>query len=81
MCIRDRQSKILAADGSVLATPAKQNRIIVDSADISQNMKNAQVAIEDERFYQHGGMDLEALARAVVSNATSDSTPETARPL
>ncbi|GAA5167181.1 transglycosylase domain-containing protein [Ornithinimicrobium tianjinense] len=69
-----QQSKILAANGKVLATPAKQNRIIVESKDISQNMKDAQVAIEDERFYQHGGMDLEALARAVVSNATSDNT-------
>jgi membrane peptidoglycan carboxypeptidase len=69
-----QQSRILTADGSILATPAKQNRIIVDSEDISQNMKNAQVAIEDERFFDHGGMDVEALARAVVSNATSDST-------
>lgn len=69
-----QQSKILTADGRVLATPAEQNRIIVESKDISQNMKDAQVAIEDERFYQHGGLDVEALARAVVSNATSDST-------
>lgn len=69
-----QQSRILAADGTVLATPARQNRIIVDSEDISPHMKNAQVAIEDERFYDHGGMDIEALARAVVSNATTDST-------
>ena len=69
-----QQSRIVAADGSVLATPAKQNRIIVASEDISQHMKDAQVAIEDERFYDHGGMDIEALARAVVSNAASDST-------
>lgn len=69
-----QQSRILAADGSVIATPAKQNRIIVASEDISQPMKDAQVAIEDERFYQHGGMDLEALARAVVQNATTDRT-------
>lgn len=69
-----QQSKILTANGKVLATPAQQNRIIVASEDISQNMKDAQVAIEDERFYQHGGMDVEALARAVVSNATSENT-------
>ena len=69
-----QQSRILAADGSVIATPAKQNRIIVASEDISQAMKDAQVAIEDERFFQHGGMDLEALARAVVQNATTDNT-------
>ncbi|HSP60107.1 MAG TPA: transglycosylase domain-containing protein [Ornithinimicrobium sp.] len=69
-----QQSRILAADGSILATPAKQNRIIVESDEISEHMKNAQVAIEDERFFEHGGMDVEALARAVVSNATTDNT-------
>ena len=40
-------------------------------------MKDAQVAIEDERFFQHGGADVEALARAVVQNTTTDSTPST----
>lgn len=69
-----QQSRILAADGTILATPAQQNRIIVDSDEISQNMKDAQVAIEDERFFDHGGADIEALARAVVQNTTTDST-------
>ncbi|OLT18328.1 hypothetical protein BJF80_15605 [Serinicoccus sp. CUA-874] len=69
-----QQSRILAADGTILATPARQNRIIVDSDEISQNMKDAQVAIEDERFFQHGGADVEALARAVVQNTTTDTT-------
>lgn len=69
-----QQSRILAADGTVLSTPAQQNRIIVDSEDISQNMKNAQVAIEDERFFSHGGMDVEGLGRAVFQNVTTDST-------
>ena len=68
------QSRILAADGTVLATPAEQNRIIVDSEDISEWMKKAQVAIEDERFYDHGGMDVEGLGRAVFQNVTTDST-------
>ncbi|WP_083518954.1 transglycosylase domain-containing protein [Serinicoccus chungangensis] len=69
-----QQSRILAADGTILATPATQNRIIVESDEISQNMKDAQVAIEDERFFQHGGADVEALARAVVQNSTTDTT-------
>src|SRR5690606_17795023 len=69
-----QQSRILTADGAILATPAKQNRIIVESDEISPHMKHAQIAIEDERFFQHGGLDVEALARAVVSNATSDRT-------
>ncbi|WP_298749087.1 transglycosylase domain-containing protein [uncultured Serinicoccus sp.] len=69
-----QQSRILAADGTILATPATQNRIIVESDEISQNMKDAQVAIEDARFFQHGGADVEALARAVVQNSTTETT-------
>ena len=69
-----QQSRIVAANGNLIATPAKENRIIVGLDEISPFMKNAQVAIEDERFFDHGGLDLRALSRALVSNATSDST-------
>jgi len=41
------------------------NRIVVSSAKIPQVMKDATVAIEDERFYQHHGIDVEGIARAV----------------
>lgn len=66
------QSRILAADGSLLSTPADENRIVVPIEDISKHMQNAQVAIEDERFYDHGGMDLQGTARALVSNQMND---------
>ncbi|USQ76666.1 transglycosylase domain-containing protein [Ornithinimicrobium cryptoxanthini] len=69
-----QQSRIVAANGSLIATPAQENRIIVGLDEISPFMKQAQVAIEDERFYDHGGLDLRALSRALVSNATSEST-------
>ncbi|WP_158607703.1 transglycosylase domain-containing protein [Flexivirga caeni] len=69
-----QQSKILAADGSVLATPFSQNRIVVPYDKISQNMKNAQVAIEDERFFEHGAIDPRGLTRAIVSNIFSNGT-------
>ncbi|WP_109470963.1 transglycosylase domain-containing protein [Ornithinimicrobium cavernae] len=69
-----QQSRIVAANGDLIATPAQENRILVGLDEISPFMKQAQVAIEDERFYDHGGMDLRALSRALVSNATSDST-------
>ena len=41
------------------------NILWVDSADISDNMKNAIVAIEDERFYQHNGVDLKRTTGAI----------------
>ena len=69
-----QQSKILAADGSVLATPFSQNRIVVPFNKISKPMKQAQVAIEDERFYEHGAIDSRGLARAITSNIFSNGT-------
>ncbi|TWE10027.1 transglycosylase domain-containing protein [Rudaeicoccus suwonensis] len=69
-----QQSTILASDGSVIATPFNQNRIVVPFNQISQYMKNAQVAIEDARFYQHGAIDTRGIARAITSNIFSNGT-------
>jgi membrane peptidoglycan carboxypeptidase len=67
-------SRILASDGSVIATPQEQNRTIVPLAKIAPIMREAQVAIEDHRFYEHGGIDLQGTVRAVVSNLRSGSS-------
>ncbi len=64
-----QQSKILDAKGNVIATPQEENRIIVSLSDIAPIMQKAQVAIEDSRFYEHGGVDPRGIARALVSNA------------
>ncbi|MGO1173090.1 MAG: transglycosylase domain-containing protein [Actinomycetaceae bacterium] len=64
------RSTILASDGTVLSTFYAENRIIVESEAISPNMKYAVVAIEDERFYEHNGVDLQGIARATVNNLT-----------
>lgn len=66
-------SQVLAEDGTVLATFYAENRIPVTLDEISDNMKNAIVSIEDERFYEHSGVDPRGLARALLNNATSDS--------
>lgn len=68
-----QQSKILDANGGVIATPYDENRIIVPLDEIAPIMQQAIVAIEDERFYDHNGLDLRGLSRAVVSNLTKDS--------
>jgi penicillin-binding protein 1A len=41
---------------------------------LPQDCKDATVAIEDERFYEHGGVDYTAIVRAAVRNATSGKT-------
>ena len=68
-----QQSRILAADGSRIATFYSENRIVVPLTQVSAAMAKAQVAIEDSRFYDHGGVDLKGIARAAVKNASSDS--------
>ena len=67
-------STIYANDGTTeLATFYAENRQPVDLEDISDNMVDALIAIEDERYYEHGGVDPRGLARAFAHNATSDS--------
>ncbi|YAL83655.1 transglycosylase domain-containing protein [Dermacoccaceae bacterium W4C1] len=70
----NEQSRILAKDGTVIATPYDESRIVVPLSKIAPIMRKAQVAIEDKRFYQHGGIDAQGLARAVASNFVSGST-------
>lgn len=44
-------------------------RIPVKGEDISQNMKNATIAVEDKDFFKHSGFDVRGIARAGVNNA------------
>lgn len=59
-----------AADGSTkeLASFYDQNRVQVAWDEVSQNFKDAAVAAEDPRFYEHGGVDIIGTTRAVLSN-------------
>ena len=49
------------------------NRVYVTVEEIPLHLQQAFVAIEDERFYQHHGIDLQGIVRAVVSNIKSGS--------
>ena len=63
-------SFVYAWDGSLLgAIPAERNRTPVGRSAISPWMGRATVAIEDRRFYQHGGIDPVGIMRAVVADA------------
>ncbi len=64
-------SRIYANDGeTLLATFYEENRQPVSYDQISQHMKDALIAIEDERFFEHGGVDAQGVARAMVHNLT-----------
>lgn len=62
------QSVMLAGDGTQLATFYAESRIVVPLADVSPYMQQAVVAVEDKRFYSHGGIDPEGLLRATAKN-------------
>lgn len=64
------QSAIRAADGSIIATFYAENRIVVASDQISDHLKHAAVAIEDERFYDHAGVDAKGILGAAINNLT-----------
>lgn len=51
-----------------------ENRIWVDNQDIPQAMKDAVVAIEDKRFYEHNGVDWTRTLSAVINLATGQDT-------
>jgi penicillin-binding protein 1A len=61
-----RNSVLEDAYGRRLATlTGAENRILVDSGHISSNVKRAVIAIEDQRFYTHKGVDYRGIARAL----------------
>ncbi|MFP5314690.1 MAG: transglycosylase domain-containing protein [Actinomycetes bacterium] len=67
-------SKIVASDGSLIATLYEENRQPVTLDQVSENMTDALIAIEDDAFYEHGGVDLQGIISAAISNISSDTT-------
>jgi membrane peptidoglycan carboxypeptidase len=65
-----QRSRILAADGSLVAVLYAQNRAPVRLDDVPEIAKQAVLAIEDSRFYEHNGVDVKGTLRAAVENAT-----------
>jgi membrane peptidoglycan carboxypeptidase len=65
-----QRSVIYAADGKTpLATLwLDENRKVVKLKDIPKRVRNAVVAIEDDRFFQHSGVDFRGIARAAVTD-------------
>jgi penicillin-binding protein 1A len=62
-------SFVYAADGSELGViPAERNRTPVSEGQISRWLPKATVAIEDRRFYSHGGVDPIGIMRALVAD-------------
>jgi membrane peptidoglycan carboxypeptidase len=69
-------SVVLAADGSLITYFYRQNRTPVGPEAIAEVMKQALVDIEDSRFYEHRGLDVEGTARALMRNLVAGSVRE-----
>ena len=60
--------RIYTADGQLMGEFGEERRHLTPIKDIPQVMKNAVLSIEDNRFYQHGGVDYLGILRAGVAN-------------
>lgn len=74
-------SRILDGNGKVIATPYDENRIVVPLSKIAPIMQQAQIAIEDDRFFEHGPIDPRGFTRALVTNLRSGGTDQGASTL
>jgi penicillin-binding protein 1A len=74
---RGAVSKVYAADGSLVGViHSDKIRQPVGSAQIPQDLKDATVAIEDKRFYNHGGIDPSAIIRAGWEDLVAGGKPQ-----
>ncbi len=64
-----QNSFVYAANGALLGViPAERNRQPVTADEMASWIRKATIAIEDRRFFEHGGIDLEGIARAAVAD-------------
>jgi penicillin-binding protein 1A len=63
--------RVYSADGKLIGEFGEERRAVVKLEQVPKTLVNAIVAAEDERFYQHGGVDYMGVARAALSNFTS----------
>jgi 1A family penicillin-binding protein len=74
-------TKVFSADGKLLANLYLENREVVPMSHISSDLVNAVVAVEDERFYEHHGVDFRGVLRAAVRDITVGGTAQGASTL
>jgi membrane peptidoglycan carboxypeptidase len=67
---------VLAANGEIITSFYAENRAPVAGDQIAEVMKQAMVAVEDARFFDHGGLDMQGTLRALVTNVASGQVME-----
>src|SRR5206468_7039613 len=70
-------SFLYASDGSLITSlHATEDRVVLTEGQMTQDVRDAVVAIEDRRFYEHHGIDPEAILRAAVNDLRSGHVVE-----
>ena len=69
-------TRVYARDGSFVADLSPQRRVVLEINEIPPLVREGMVAVEDRRFWDHGGIDYRSVARAVWRNVTSLSIEE-----
>lgn len=69
-----QKTQIISSDNQVIAELFTENRTYVSLNQIPDNMKNALIATEDSRFYDHGGVDYYGILRSLAFNALHRNT-------
>jgi len=63
--------RIYSTEGSLIGEFGEERRALVQISEVPEIMKRAILAAEDDRFYEHGGVDYMGVLRAAISNFTS----------
>jgi penicillin-binding protein 1A len=63
--------RVYSADGHLIGEFGEERRSVVPIAQVPDSLKQAIISAEDERFYQHSGIDYVGIARAALSNITT----------
>ncbi|HSJ06741.1 MAG TPA: PBP1A family penicillin-binding protein [Longimicrobiales bacterium] len=69
-------TRVLARDGSLLADLSVERRVVVKLDEVPRTVSAGFVAVEDRRFWAHGGVDVRSIGRAVWRDLTSLSLRE-----
>ncbi|MDP3685955.1 MAG: penicillin-binding protein 1A, partial [Sulfurimicrobium sp.] len=68
--------RIYTADGALIGEFGEERRALIKIQDVPISMRQAILAAEDDRFYQHGGVDYIGVARATIANLTAGGARE-----
>ena len=67
-------TEVISTDGKTIGKYATENRTPINYKELPENLINALVATEDERFYEHSGIDFKGTARAILKPGTGGAS-------